>query len=112
MSSFFMHGAEDKLKTNRLGVLGQLIDWKKVGRHLKGIHKNDLDPQNGGQKPYDPLKMLKVILLKEWHSLSDPEMENALRVRMDFMLFTGFDLSDDMPDETTICRYRNALLTL
>lgn len=25
------------------------------------------------------------------------------------MVFTGFDLADDTPDESTICRYRNAL---
>jgi IS5 family transposase len=45
--------------------------------------------------------MLKVILLKEWHSISDLEMENALKVRLDFLLFTGFDLADTLPDEST-----------
>lgn len=112
MSSFFTYGAEERLRTNRLVMLGNLIDWARVGRHLKGIHKSDLAPQNGGQKPYDPTKMLKVVLLKEWHSLSDPETENALKVRMDFMLFAGFDLSDELPDETTICRFRNAMIRL
>ncbi len=25
------------------------------------------------------------------------------------MVFTGFDLAEDKPDESTICRFRNAL---
>jgi IS5 family transposase len=53
--------------------------------------------------------MLKAVLLKEWHSLSDKELEEALRVRIDFMVFTGFDLAEDTPDESTICRFRNTL---
>jgi len=108
MSSFFMIGAEDKLKGNRLVELNGLIDWRGIRKLLIGIHKNDVDPQ-GGQKPYDHVKMLKAVILKEWHSLSDKEMEEALRVRIDFMVFTGFDLAEDTPDESTICRFRNAL---
>jgi len=29
---------------------------------------------------------------------------------MDFMWFTGFDVSDSVPDETSICRFRNRLV--
>ncbi|MBF0542732.1 MAG: transposase [Nitrospirae bacterium] len=39
-------------------------------------------------------------------------MENALRVRLDFMVFTGFDINETLPDETTICRYKNVLIKL
>ena len=35
------------------------------------------------------------------HSISDLEMENALKVRLDFLLFTGFDLGDTLPYEST-----------
>jgi transposase, IS5 family len=108
MSTFIMLGAEDKLKGNKLMELRELIDWSAFRKKLLGIHKNDIDPQ-GGQKPYDHLKMLKAVLLKEWHSLSDKDMEEALRVRIDFMVFTGFDLAENMPDEAMICRFRNAL---
>jgi len=39
-------------------------------------------------------------------------MEEALRTRIDFMWFTGFGLASKefvVPDETTICRFRNKL---
>ena len=42
--------------------------------------------------------------------LSDPKLEESLRVRLDFMLFAGLDLFAPIPDETTHCRFRNALV--
>lgn len=64
----------------------------------------------GGERPYDPIKMFKAILLGQWYSLSDPALEEALCVRLDFMIFTGFELLEDCPDETTLCRFRNRLI--
>ncbi|MCF8054798.1 MAG: transposase [Deltaproteobacteria bacterium] len=53
--------------------------------------------------------MLKTVLLKEWHGLSDKEMEEALSLRVDFLLFAGFDINEATLDESTICLFRNAL---
>jgi transposase, IS5 family len=44
------------------------------------------------------------------HGLSDPKLERALKVRLDFMIFCGLDLHAVVPDETTDCRFRNALV--
>lgn len=108
--SFFMLGVDKKLKKdNKLLKLNVLIDWSKIKKHVKQIHKNDVNPQ-GGRKAYDNLKMFKSILLGQWHSLSDPELEEALSIRIDFMMFTGFELNDDVPDSTTLCRFRNILI--
>ena len=54
--------------------------------------------------------MFKAILLQNWGCLSDAGLEDALKVRIDFMLFCGFDIADDIPDESTICRFRNRLI--
>jgi IS5 family transposase len=110
MSSFFSIGAEERLgKKNQLLKLKSLIDWEGLRVYLKGIHKNDIHDQ-GGQRAYDSVKMLKALLLGQWHNLSDPKLEESLRVRLDFMLFTGFELSEVFPDETTLCRFRNKLI--
>ena len=55
--------------------------------------------------------MFKALLLQSWHSLSDPKLEEALRVRIDFMLFNGMGIENEVPDETTICRFRNKLVS-
>ena len=41
---------------------------------------------------------------------TDPKLEESLRVRFDFMLFAGLNLHCTVPDETTHCRFRNALV--
>lgn len=109
-TSFFMLGAEQAVgRDNLLMKLNQLIRWKEFEPLLIGIHRNDVNSQ-GGQKGYDNLKMFKAIILGQWHSLSDRELENSLRVRIDFMLFTGLELGEEFPDASTLCRFRNKLI--
>jgi transposase, IS5 family len=87
-----------------------LIDWDALRPQLVGLYQREAS-RGGGQEPIDPLIMFKAILLGQWHSLSDPKLEEALCVRIDFMYFCGLSLSDDVPDETTLCRFRNRLIT-
>jgi IS5 family transposase len=85
-----------------------LLDWRPVRGLLKGLYKREIEDK-GGQQPYDSLMMFKAVLLGQWHSLSDPELEQALRVRLDFIAFTHIPL-DQLPDASTLCRYRNRLV--
>lgn len=52
--------------------------------------------------------MSKAVLPGQWHSLSDPELERGLSTRLDFILFCRFD-GLNMPDHTTLRRFRNRL---
>ena len=72
--------------------IDRLIDWSTVGQLLKGLYKREKEDK-GGQQPYDSVVMFKAILLGQWHSLSDPELEEALRLRLDFIAFTRLPLS-------------------
>jgi IS5 family transposase len=54
--------------------------------------------------------LFKCLLIGQWHNLSDPKLEECLRVRFDFMLFAGLDLYGSVPDDTTHCRFRKALV--
>lgn len=86
-----------------------LINWEQLRPLLTGLYKREAS-RAGGQEPIDALLMFKATLLGQWHSLSDPKLEEALRVRIDFMHFCGLSLSDNVPDETTLCRFRNRLI--
>jgi transposase, IS5 family len=89
--------------------LNALINWEAFRPLLKGVYKRDLT-QGGGQQPHDALMMFKATLLGQWRNRSDPALEAALRVRIDFIVFGGLDLATGMPDETTLCRFRNRLI--
>lgn len=105
MASFFEIGLVAHLgKENQLVKLGKLLDWRMFSGILQDVHKAD------GPTGYDTLKMFKCLLLGQWHSLSDPGLEESLRVRLDFLEFSGFSLGDKLPDETTFCRFRNKLV--
>ena len=108
--SFFVCGAMRRIgEENQLLRLDKLINWGAIDTLLTHIHKNDVDSR-GGPIGYNHLSMFKAILLGQWHSLSDPALEDALRVRLDFILFTGLESPEEVPDETTLCRFRNVLI--
>lgn len=105
MSSFFDIGIASHLGSdNQLMKLDKLLNWQVFSALLSDIH-GELGPIG-----YPPISMFKLLLLGQWHSLSDPMLEQSLRVRLDFLRFTGFSLGGDLPDETTICRFRNKLV--
>ncbi len=98
--------------TDRIGIddplfkIDALLDWSAFSAILKrGLGRSGLGPSG-----YAPLVLFKCLLVGQWHGLSDPKLERALKVRLDFMLFCGLDLHGKVPDETTHCRFRNALV--
>ena len=101
----FTHESLDRVGIDNVFVkLERLIDWVGIGDRLGSVR------HRLGRKGYDVDAMVRVLLLGQWHSLNDRELEHALRVRLDFMLFCGFDLHSSIPDHSTICRFRGALV--
>ena len=89
-----------------LSKVDALLDWPAFSPILKrGLARSGMGPAG-----YDPLVLFKCLLIGQWHGLSDPKLERALKVRLDFMVFCGLELHAPVPDETTHCRFRNALV--
>jgi transposase, IS5 family len=66
--------------------------------------------KKGGRPPYPLATMLRIHLLQQWYSLSDPATEEALIEVPTMRRFTGIELiSDRIPDETTILTFRHLL---
>ncbi|MGB5136637.1 MAG: IS5 family transposase [Prochlorococcaceae cyanobacterium] len=64
----------------------------------------------GGRPPYPLATMLRIHLMQQWYSLSDPAMEDPLIEVPTMRRFVGIDmLSDRIPDETTIMAFRHLL---
>src|SRR6185437_1082699 len=88
----------------RLERIAGLIDWTRIGELVARIR-----PGETGRPPYEPLAMFKALLLQQWYGLSDPGLEETLLDRVSFRRFCGLALDAAAPDETTLCRFRNAL---
>lgn len=93
---------------NFLDEAEKLIDWVSIRNIIIRNYKRKFDA--AGNPSYPPLKMFKVLLIQTWYDLSDPMAEEALLDRISFQRFTGFSSSEDIPDHSTICRFRNELL--
>lgn len=100
--SFLASEASHRLKNNSLIHINSLINWDGLRNQMGNLGRSGYGPQ-----AYDPLKMFKALVLQAWHSLSDTDLEEALRVRLDFMMITGLS---EVPDSTTICRFRTLLI--
>lgn len=67
------------------------------------------DGAKGGRPPYDPVAMLKVLILAAQNNVSDARMEYLIRDRLSWLRFLGFDLGAATPDANTIRLFREKL---
>ena len=81
-----------------------MLDWERIGKVVAEIHAA---PE--GRPGYPPLTMVKIALLQQWYTASDPAMEEALRDRISFRRFVGLGWTDGTPDHSTISRFRKVL---
>ncbi|RQK09445.1 IS5 family transposase, partial [Neisseria meningitidis] len=111
MSTFFQQTAQAMIAKHidrfPLLKLDQVIDWQPIEQYLNR-QKTRYLRDHRGRPAYPLLSMFKAVLLGQWHSLSDPELEHSLITRIDFNLFCRFD-ELSIPDYSTLCRYRNRL---
>jgi IS5 family transposase len=68
---------------SELDAIDSVIDWGVISLKLRKI----LMSQGIGRPSYDPLKMMKILLLQRLYDLSDPEMEHQLYDRLSFRSF-------------------------
>jgi IS5 family transposase len=65
-----------------------------------------------GRPNMNVIKLLKCLFFQGMYNLSDPEVEDQLRDRMSFQKFVGISHEKDIPDETSICKFRNELVAM
>ena len=97
-----------KRKTRRelfLEKMDGLIPWAKLEKKLRKYYPKG----ENGNPPYPLPIMLRVHCLQLFYNLSDPAMEDALYEIESMRRFAGLRLSDRLPDESTILRFRHFL---
>jgi IS5 family transposase len=82
-----------------------LVDWSGFDGALAGLRE-----EGPGRPGYRPLLLFKALLLQAWYGLSDAELEFRLGDSLAFGRFVGLGLEDEVPDHTTLCRFRNRLV--
>ena len=54
--------------------------------------------------------MFKILLLGQWYNLSDRKLASCIKLRLDLMYFINLAPTDNLPDYTTINKFRNLLI--
>jgi IS5 family transposase len=95
----------------RSAALLQKLDaatpWKKLAAPIYKLAEYGHD--GPGRPPWDPVLMLKCLMLAKWNNLSDPALEEQLKDRISFRRFVGLSFIEGTPDETTFVRFRDRL---
>jgi len=87
-----------------LDRIEQAFDWSAFEALLAPIHAS-----RRGAPGYPPLTMFRIVLLQQWHTLSDPGAEEAVRDRLSFRRFCGLPLEVETPDHASIWRFRQTI---
>jgi IS5 family transposase len=90
-----------------LAKLNRLINWKPFENILSKLH-----PSTVGRPAYNPLLMLKILIIQQIYGHSDPEMEIMLHGNLFYRRFLGLSATDPVPDHSTISRFRSDLKTM
>ena len=97
-----------KRKTRRerfLERMDKLMPWSKLEALIQPFYY-----QNTTGRPAYPLaSMLRIHAMQLFYNLSDPAMEDALYEIDSMRRFADLDLTRNLPDETTILKFRHLL---
>jgi transposase len=56
----------------------------------------------GGRPPFPTETMVRILVLKRLHNLSDEQVEFQLQDRLSFQRFCGLTMATNIPDRTTV----------
>jgi len=99
-------GAGRRAGSAALERVSALVDWSGFEKALAGLRED-----GPGRPGYRPVLLFKALLLQAWYGLSDAELEFRLGDSLSFSRFVGLSLEDAVPDHTTLCRFRNRLVS-
>ena len=90
---------------DKLSEIDSLINWKPFRPIISGMYYNKTEA--GGRPNNDEIVMLKMLVLQQWHGLSDPELERQCLDQISFRKFLGFPTK--IPDYSAVWYFRERL---
>jgi len=107
----FVDAALEDFGSSRTAKLLDTLDaatpWDTLARPITQLP--EYKDHGSGRPPWEPVMMLKCLMLSKWFNLSDPGLEEGLKDRISFRKFVGLSFTDATPDETTFVKFRKRL---
>src|ERR1700722_16327383 len=104
-STFFDLAMQQRGAANKvLETITQEVDFTEAERRVQATYSA------GGRPACRGGLLLRVMILQHLYNLSDPQAEEQINDRLSFQKFIQLDGHETVPDETTICRFRQRLI--
>jgi len=97
--------SEKNRKQKFLEEMEGVLPW---GTLLAMCRKHYQESEIGRPKT-DLELLLKIYFLQQWYNLGDPTVEAEIHDSIAFRTFLRIDIGGEIPDESTICRFRHFL---
>ncbi len=95
-----------------LEILKKKIDWNRLIKPIEYKLSREGTIEAAGRKPFSLLVIVRCFILQYIYDLSDPRLEEEIADRRSFQNFLELNSGDSIPDETTICRYREKFASM
>ena len=82
-----------------------VLDWSKIEPILSSIYASQT-----GRPSYPLLTLFRSLLLGVWYRLSDVQLSQCLYRDLLFRKFCHLELGGDVPEASTLGRFRNQLV--
>jgi IS5 family transposase len=104
-STFFDLALAQRGGANRvLETIAEEVDFTKAEQEVATTYGT------GGRAACRVGVLLRIMILQHLYGLSDPQVEEQIKDRLSFLKFVQLDAHESVPDETTICRFRQRLI--
>lgn len=97
-----------KVKSEFFNQINAVMDWEALRAVVEPAYGKG--SSTTGRPCYDCMVLFRMELMRVWYGLSDGEIEEQVNDRLSFSRFAGLGMDEDVPDSTTLCRFRNALV--
>ena len=91
-----------------LSEIDAVVEWGKLVKIVSVLDKTR--EGKGGRRPIDFEIKLKMLFLQSTFNLSDEELEDQVIDRLSFQRFAGISFDEEIPDFTTIWKFKEALV--
>jgi transposase, IS5 family len=103
--TFFDLAVQQRGAANKvLETINREVDFSKAEQRVIATYSS------GGRPACRVGVLLRVMILQHIYNLSDPQVEEQINDRLSFQKFVQLDACEAVPDETTICRFRQRLI--
>ena len=104
-ATFFDLAVQQRGGTNKvLETITQEVDFSVAEQRVAATYGT------GGRPACRVAVLIRVMILQHLYGLSDPQAEAQIADRLSFQKFLQLAAEEAVPDETTICRFRQRLI--